>query len=229
MIRSPPLVLHAARVVSLRPLKVIVFNNKKTSMTTADVTAWPTREQWLLAAVEKVTPLFTSLGYRVPPCRVSCGFTSTGVRSGHIGQCWPRGSGADAVNQIFISPTLADPIEVIDTLVHELVHAVDDCKHKHGKEFKKIALKLGMQGPMRSAGAGPALKEKLRALVGQLGPYPHGKLQAPSRKVSRSPRPRAKCPECSYQVPMLKKFLAFGPPLCPQHRVEMTPLGDWEA
>ena len=198
-------------------------------MTTADVTSWPTREQWLLAAVEKVTPLFTGLGYRVPPCRVSCGFTSTGVRSGHIGQCWSRRSGADAVNQIFISPTLADPIEVIDTLVHELVHAVDDCQHKHGKEFKKIALKLGMQGPMRSAGAGPALKDKLQALVNELGPYPHGRLQAASRTVSRSPRPRAKCPECSYQVPMLKKFLVYGPPLCPQHRVEMTPLGDWEA
>jgi hypothetical protein len=27
---------------------------------------------------------------------------------------------------------------------------------------------------------------------------------------------------------MLKKFLSFGPPLCPQHRVEMQPLGDWE-
>jgi len=25
---------------------------------------------------------------------------------------------------------------------------VDDCEHKHGKEFKKIALSLGMIGPM---------------------------------------------------------------------------------
>ena len=211
------------------PLPIVIVFNKKAIMTTVDVPAWPTREQWLLAAVEKVTPLFSGLGYRVPPCRVSCGFASTGLRSGHIGQCWSRSSGADTVNQIFISPTLADPIDVLDTLVHELVHAVDDCQHKHGKEFKKIALKVGLQGPMRSAGAGPALKEKLQALAGQLGPYPHGKLLASSRKVSRSPRPRAKCPECSYQVPMLKKFLAFGPPLCPQHRVEMTPLGDWEA
>ena len=219
--------LQSARIVSLSLPTVIVFN-LKTTMQNSDPPAWPTREQWLLTAVEKVTPLFTALGYRVPPCRVSCGFASTGLRSGHIGQCWSRASGADAVNQIFISPALADPIEVIDTLVHELVHAVDDCQHKHGKEFKKIALRLGMQGPMRSAGAGPALKEKLLALANELGPYPHGKLQAPSRKVSRPARPRAKCPECSYQVPMLKKFLAFGPPLCPQHRVEMAPLGDWE-
>jgi len=29
-------------------------------------------------------------------------------------------------------------------------------------------------------------------------------------------------------VPMYKKFLAFGPPLCPKHKTEMEPLGDWE-
>jgi hypothetical protein len=27
---------------------------------------------------------------------------------------------------------------------------------------------------------------------------------------------------------MYKKFLAFGPPLCPKHKTEMEPLGDWE-
>jgi len=190
--------------------------------------AWATREQWLLAAVDELTPLFTGLGYSVPPCRVSCGFASSGVRNGHIGQCWSRRSGADDVNQIFISPTLADPVDVLDTLVHEMVHAVDDCQHKHGKEFKKIALKVGLKGPMRSAGAGPALKVKLQTLASQLGPYPHGKLQVSMRRVIRLPRPRAKCPQCNYEVPMLKKFLAFGPPLCPQHRVEMEPLGQWE-
>jgi hypothetical protein len=28
---------------------------------------------------------------------------------------------------------------------------------------------------------------------------------------------------------MLKKFLAFGPPICPQDKVEMEAVGDWEA
>jgi len=27
---------------------------------------------------------------------------------------------------------------------------------------------------------------------------------------------------------MYKKFLAFGPPLCPQHKTEMEPLGEWD-
>jgi len=119
-----------------------------------------TREAWLEAAIKEISPFFVNAGYVVPACRVSCGFASTGVRGGHIGQCWSTKASSDKINQIFVSPALEDPTEVIDTLVHELVHAVDNCEHKHGKEFKRIAISLGMVGPMRSAGAGPALKEK---------------------------------------------------------------------
>jgi hypothetical protein len=119
-------------------------------------------------------------------------------------------------------------VEVLDTLVHELVHAVDDCQHKHGKEFKKIALSLGMVGPMRSAGAGPDLKEKLVEIAKTLGPYPHGKLKVTHRKVVSRSRPRAKCPDCGFQVPMLKRFLAYGAPICPKDKVEMEQVGDWE-
>jgi hypothetical protein len=28
---------------------------------------------------------------------------------------------------------------------------------------------------------------------------------------------------------MLKKFLSYGPPICPKDKVEMAALGDWEA
>jgi hypothetical protein len=172
--------------------------------------------------------MFAANNFVVPDCQVSCGFTSTGVRSGHIGQCWSKKSAANEVNQIFISPTLSSAFEVIDTLTHELVHAVDDCQHKHGKEFKKIALKMGLKGPMRSAGAGPELKAKLNALLEQLGPYPHGHLKVSMQKAPRVNRPRARCAQCGYQVPMLKKYLSYGPPLCPKHKTDMEPLGNWE-
>jgi hypothetical protein len=187
-----------------------------------------TREDWLLAAVELLKPLFAAKGYTLPPCQVSCGFTSTGVRSGHIGQCWSTQSAGDGLNQIFIAPTLGDAFNVIDTLVHELIHAVDDCEHKHGKEFKKMALKLGLKGPMRSAEAGPVLKAQLLDLAQTLGPYPHSALKVSVRKRPQAKRPRAKCEKCDYQVPMLKKFLTYGPPICPQHKIVMEPLGDWD-
>ena len=173
-------------------------------------------------------PLFAAKGFSVPPCQVSCGFASTGTRSGHVGQCWSTKSASNELNQIFIAPTLKSAYEVLDTLVHELVHAVDNCENKHGKEFKKIALKMGMKGPMRSAEAGPELKVTLTSLLDTLGPYPHGHLKVGMRKAPRRDRPKAKCKHCGYQVPMLKKFLTYGPPICPKDKVEMEALGNWE-
>ena len=193
------------------------------------MTKYTNRESWLLAAVDLLRPVFLAKSHVIPTdVMVSCGFASTGTRSHHIGQCWSKRSSTNGQNQIFISPALHEPVEVLDTLVHELVHAVDDCEHKHGKEFKKIALSLGMNGPMRSAGAGPELKEKLKDLAQKLGTYPHGKLQVAHRKAVSRARARAKCPECGFQVPMYRKFLAYGPPLCPKDKIEMTPVGDWE-
>jgi len=187
-----------------------------------------TREAWLLAAVQLLRPLFAAKGFSVPPCQVSCGFASTGTRSGHVGQCWSTKSASNELNQIFIAPTLKSSYEVLDTLVHELVHAVDNCENKHGKEFKKIALKMGMKGPMRSAEAGPELKATLTSFLDTLGQYPHGHLKVGMRKAPRRDRPRAKCKHCGYQVPMLKKFLTYGPPICPKDKVEMEALGNWE-
>jgi hypothetical protein len=187
-----------------------------------------TREAWLLQAIDLLRPLFLSKGHQIPEqVSVSCGFASTGNKI-HIGQCWSRQSSTNECNQVFISPTVDDPVTVLDILVHELVHAVDDCQHKHGKEFKKIALSLGMKGPMRSAEAGPELKKRLEEMALKLGPYPHGKLKQSLKKTVRKARARARCPECNYEVPMYKRFLSYGPPLCPAHKVEMSPLGEWE-
>jgi hypothetical protein len=187
-----------------------------------------TREQWLKEAILALTPLFKEKGYAIPRCHVSCGFASTDVKRGHIGQCWSTKASTDKVNQIFISPGLSDSVEVLDTLMHELVHAVDDCQHKHGPVFKKMALKLGMKGPMRNAGAGPELKAKLEQLAANLGAYPHAKLNVPRKVVDRRPRPRAKCSECGFTVPMLKAFMHYGPPICPKDKIDMTAIGDWE-
>jgi hypothetical protein len=187
-----------------------------------------TREQWLQQAILALTPLFKEQGYAVPKCHVSCGFASTDIKRGHIGQCWSSKASADRVNQIFISPALSDSVQVLDTLMHELVHAIDDCENKHGPVFKKMALKLGMKGPMRSACAGPELKGRLKQLVDGLGAYPHAKLNVPRKVIDRRPRPRAKCSECGFTVPMLKAFIHYGPPICPKDKIEMTAVGNWE-
>ena len=81
---------------------------------------------------------------------------------------------------------------------------------------------------MRSAGAGKALKEHLAKIADALGPYPHGQLKVYHVGKISAPRPRARCKSCAFEVPMYKKFLTFGPPLCPQHKTEMEQLGPWK-
>ena len=187
------------------------------------------REIWLQKAVELISPIFKNKGYTIPKVQVSCGFPSTGNKNKHVGQCWGKSSTSDGTNQLFISPILDEPVQVLDTLVHELVHAVDDCMHHHGPEFKKIATDVGLQGLMREASAGPWLQEQLTAISRQLGKYPHSKINlAHSSGKKTGPRPRAKCKKCGYEVTPLKKWLHMGPPLCPKHTTEMEPIGDWE-
>ncbi len=56
--------------------------------------------------------------------------------------CYARCMTKDGVNDIYISPLFYEPVEVISILVHELIHAIDDCEHGHGPVFQKIAQDL---------------------------------------------------------------------------------------
>ena len=187
------------------------------------------REQWLMQAVDHLAPLFEKAGYAVPIVKVSIGFPSTGSKGRHLGQCWSTKSAVDGVNQIYIAPHLPTPLVVLDTLVHELVHAVDDCESGHGENFKRIAIDVGLKGPMRSAGAGDWLKQDLLRIAEKLGTFPHGRLSLPVRTMQQAPkRPGAKCTKCGYEVVMFKKYLHLGPPICPKDMEGMEQTGEWE-
>jgi len=188
------------------------------------------REQWLMAAIEEIRPLFERMGYSVPVVKVSVGFPSTGGKGRHLGQCWSTKSAEDGVNQIFIAPHLQTPFDFLDTLVHELVHAVDDCESGHGESFKKIAKDVGLTGPMRSASAGEGLKQELMTITEKLGNFPHGRLSLPIRTLQKAPkRPGARCSKCGYEVVMLKRHLNLGPPICPKDAERMEETGEWES
>ena len=187
------------------------------------------REQWLMQAVDHLLPLFERAGYSVPFVKVSIGFPSTGSKGRHLGQCWSTKSAVDGVNQIYIAPHLPTPLDVLDTLVHELVHAVDDCESGHGENFKKIAIDVGLKGPMRSAGAGEWLKQDLLRIAEKLGTFPHGRLSLPVRTMQQAPkRPGAKCTKCGYEVVMFKKYLHLGPHICQNDMEGMEQTGEWE-
>lgn len=175
------------------------------------------REAWLENAVKALTPLFEEQGLTVPPVRVSCGFPKGNVRK-VIGQCWPTGTTTDGMAQMFITPFLSDATAVMAVLIHEMVHAVDDCASGHKGAFARMAKSLGLEGKMTSTTASPALKARLEAIVEEgLGEYPHAGLSqgdGPDKKQGTRML-KVVCPEDGYTLRTTAKWLAVGLPSCP--------------
>lgn len=149
-----------------------------------------TREQWLKTAVDKLREGIFGDKYPVPEVRVSVGWPGgRGPKQNTIGQCWQPEHSADGVGQIFISPVLSDPVKVLATLVHELVHAINHVNGESGHRgpFKRIAEDLGLEGKMTATEAGPELEEKLEEVAEELGTYPHAAINLESKpKVQKT-------------------------------------------
>ncbi len=175
------------------------------------------REEWLLNAVTLCHDIFSAEGYALPPVRVSCSFPGGGSPKKRIGECWPRSLSGANINEIYISPFLEDTVQVLDVLVHELCHAVDDCKSRHGKGFRAIAEAVGLEGRMTSAHAGPALKQQLGFMAEALGPYPHRKVvPVGGNKKQRKSVHRWGCAACGCVFQLTKAMAAkFEVAYCP--------------
>jgi hypothetical protein len=182
-----------------------------------------TREEWLMAASGRLRSLFEEKGFLFPPSlRVSCGWPLRAQRlsrggSHAIGQCWPQRASEDGSHEIFISPQIDDPCAVLATLVHELVHAADDCQNGHRGPFRKMAISLGLSGPMRSTCAGPELRERLNVLSSHLGQYPHARLdgtQLNKKKATRLIKVVCERSSCRYAFWTTRMWLDVGTPTC---------------
>lgn len=180
-----------------------------------------TRESWLHSATNELRPYFEKFGYNIPDkIRYAIAFTSGGKRGKIPGECWHPSSSADHHFEIILRADLADPIDVLAVLVHELVHTLLPADVKHGKEFRDVALRVGLEGPMRQTYPSPLLKERLQVIATSLGPLPHAKLDF----MSGSDRPKkqgaryikAECgASCGYTIRLIPKWAKAGLPVCP--------------
>lgn len=140
-----------------------------------------TREEWLNAAADRLNDMIAEKTALTPASRVliSCGFPRRDKGGQVIGQCFPKKL-SQGVHHLFISPTQSDRVRVLDILLHELVHAADDCAQERGGhakahrgDFVKAIRALGLEGKPTATVAGKALKVELQAIVKDLGAYPH--------------------------------------------------------
>jgi hypothetical protein len=182
-----------------------------------------TREQWLNAAVLLMTPMFKKKDYEVPKVRVSCGWPDkrgTSAKNRTIGQCWSQEASSDGVNEIFISPWLDNPDQILGTLVHEVVHAVVGIKEKHNKVFAKCARAMGLAGKLTATVSGPELLEIQKSWATTLDKYPHAKLDLLMSPIKKQGTRMIKmeCMKCGYVARTSQKWLTeVGAAHCPKH------------
>jgi hypothetical protein len=160
------------------------------------------REAWLQAAASFLFDHIVEHGLLHVDVRVSCGWPVRGGiarRRTVIGQCFPPSLCKDGTPQIFISPRLADSMDVLGTLLHELLHASVGCQHGHKKPFSQAARKVGLAGPPTATVVGESLRPLLLSYVERVGPYPHAAITVKSKEKVRS---RQRLYQCGCNSPV---------------------------
>lgn len=197
-----------------------------------------TREDWLLNAYNALRTRFRERADVVLPemIRLSVGFGYGAVAENRVilGQTWATWKSDDKINQVFLSPEMDDPAYLLGVLVHEIVHVVDDCEHKHRKPFRDLALAVGLEGKMTEVHVTKELGEYLEFLAFELGVYPHSALEvartsvlvgpdgAPIREIPGSSGPKRQvnrqlkyeCPSCGWTGRAAASWLRTSVPVC---------------
>lgn len=151
-----------------------------------------TREQWLRERLHRdLAPMFAAVGASLPPVRVSCGWTGSGIEAWTLGVCYDAEASAHKVAEIYLSPTIDDGATVLGVLMHELCHAKLGAAAEHDATYADLAAKVGLtasagepdhkQGPRwpEDAVPGAAMAERLAAICEKADRYPHGKVTPP--------------------------------------------------
>jgi hypothetical protein len=170
----------------------------------------PYREAWLHAAAAFLLGYMVERGLPPVAVRVSCGWPVRGGvarRRTVIGQCFAPSVCKDGKPQIFISPRLSESIEVLGTLLHELVHASVGCQFGHRKEFSQAARQVGLAGPPTATTVGETLRSLLVSYVERVGPYPHAAILLKSKEKVGS---RLRLYQCECEPPVKVRVASDG-------------------
>ena len=175
-----------------------------------------TREQWLVNAAELMAAsLFTEED--MPDFRVSCSFPD-GSKNKILGQCFDPSASADKTVEIIVTIMRDSRVEVLATLAHELIHAALGTKEGHGKNFRRVALRIGLTGKMTATVAGEDFKKWVWKNRHAMGLYPHKRIIGGALKKQTTRMVKAECPECGYITRTSRKWINdIGAPHCPLH------------
>jgi hypothetical protein len=149
------------------------------------------RETWLEQAVEQMAPWFEEKNSPLPDkILASCGWPKAkGGKARAIGQCFDPIWTEDGTVNIFICPTVSDPVRVLDILLHELCHASVGTRTGHSGPFVKLIREFGLVGKATATWCDPKtpLYATLSQLSDLLGPYPHTAMRSDRLESTRPP------------------------------------------
>ena len=175
----------------------------------------PNRESWLRVAYER---LRADLLAEAPPvAAVAWSFPSKGATSRArrtIGQCWDGGGvrSVEGGHAVLVSPLIEEPVEVLSTLLHEMIHAAVGTDKGHRKEFSRVAKRLGFMKPWTQTPMGEELRSRLSSILCNLPPWPSGHLvPAPPKQKGR--QQKAVC-GCGRILRVARATFEGGPILC---------------
>lgn len=144
---------------------------------------FPTREAYLSEASNLILddllmPLIEKYGdmYKAPKFRISVGFPKHSRGGKAIAVCFVKEASTDGVNEIFINPEIDSPLEVLGSVVHELIHAIDNCESGHQNFFARLARGAGLEGPLTATVPGNDLRLRLMGYIDLLGDFPHNRM-----------------------------------------------------
>ena len=200
-------------------------------MSTDIAVEYETREAWLIAAAEELATLLEDAGEEMVPIRVSVGWPGGRGKKGNVvGQCWASTACADGVPQIFMSPVRgeSDTQHVLGTLLHEMIHAIDDCQSGHRGRFIRVARAVGFLPKFTSSNnRTDELSAQLDEIGERLGPFPHAAIDpmTPGSEEKKKQGTRMLKLEgpCGYVVRTTQKWIDEGLPTCP-HGDELVPV-----
>ena len=143
------------------------------------------------------------------------------VKVKHIGLCYyDYQVGKEKFGtEIFITPNLTDPIQILGVLIHELIHAMTKGAGHKGA-FRWIAEAVGLQKPMVATfvASDTALYDYCQKLVKKLGKPPHKKWVPASGKKQSTRMKKVSCTSHDgdeYIIYMSRTQMERGTPMCP--------------
>lgn len=198
-----------------------IFNN-------SNIQKKMTREEWLKNAVHVIDEIIFNNDLKTEEFngfQIACGRVK-GFKA--LGETIFPFNGDDFTLEDFfpvtihVNCTIKDPINIIEVLTHECIHAFNDLR-SHNKEFKYKATQVGFTKPFNKVNTSQALKDKCEIVYNimkeKYGDFP-GKAIVEKKKESKDGKKKgsmtAFCPNCGYEVKVSRKMFDKykGTPTC---------------